>query len=129
MRLMLTAAAAAVKILLCKAISLVLLCGWLLAESRRQKAVPEVVPARAVYRRLERALVWIYGIAAVLSSAASGLLLRRMKFRHSFLIASVFFAGGAAGTLWRWKSRHARQKLMRLLHRAVQNSGPELPEN
>ena len=99
MLLMMTAAAAAVKILLCKAISLVLLCGWVLTENRK----PGAVPARTGYRKLEKALVWIYSIAAVLSSAISAILLGRLRFRHSLLIAAAFLAGGAIGACWRWK--------------------------
>lgn len=112
---------AVLKTLLCKGISLVLLIGWFVRENRAHSAASGTVPARVMLRNMQRALVWIYGIAALLSSAVSCLLLRRLRFRHSFSLSAALFAGGAAATFWRWRRGEASRRLMRLLHRAEQD--------
>ena len=119
MRFLLLSAVAVLKTLLCKGISLVLLTGWFVCENRAHSAAS--VPARVMLRNMQRALVWIYGIAALLSSAVSCLLLRRLRFRHSFSLSAALFAGGAAATFWRWRRGEASRRLMRLLHRAEQD--------
>lgn len=121
MRFLLLSAVAVLKTLLCKGISLVLLTGWFVRENRTHSAASGTVPARVMLRNMQRALVWIYGIAALLSSAVSCLLLRRLRFRHSFSLSAALFAGGAAATFWRWRRGEANWKLMRLLHRAEQD--------
>ena len=121
MRFLLLSAVAVLKTLLCKGISLVLLTGWFVRENRAHSAASRTVPARVMLRNMQRALVWIYGIAALLSSAVSCLLLRRLRFRHSFSLSAVLFAGGAAATFWRWRRGEASRKLMRLLRRAEQD--------
>ena len=110
MRFLLLSAVAVLKTLLCKGISLVLL-----------SAASGTVPARVMLRNMQRALVWIYGIAALLSYAVSCLLLRRLRFRHSFSLSAALFASGTAATFWRWRRGKASRKLMRLLHRAEQD--------
>lgn len=77
MRFLLLSVVAVLKTLLCKGISLVLLTGWFVRENRAHSAASGTVPARVMLRNMQRALVWIYGIAALLSSAVSCLLLRR----------------------------------------------------
>ena len=104
MRFLLLSAVAVLKTLLCKGISLVLLTGWFVRENREHSAASGTVPARAL-----------------LSSAVSCLLLRRLRFRHSFSLSAALFAGGAAATFWRWRRGEASRKLMRLPRRAEQD--------
>ena len=120
MRFLLLSAVAVLKTLLCKGISPVLLTGWFVRENRAHSAASGTVPARVMLRNMQRALVWIYGIAALLSSAVS-CLLRRLRFRHSFSLSAALFAGGAAATFWRWRRGEASRKLMRLLRRTEQD--------
>ena len=121
MRFLLLSAVAVLKTLLCKGISLVLLTGWFVRENRAHSAASRTVPARVMLRNMQRALVWIYGIAALLSSAVSCLLLRRLRFRPGFSLRAARCARGAAATFWRWRRGEASRKLMHLLHRAEQD--------